>query len=50
MYNKKTSTFTFHHYWGAFVLDPIDCMFQYAYMNVSVDVCLESKPNLVYIE
>jgi hypothetical protein len=22
MYNKKTLTFTFHHYWGAFVLDP----------------------------
>ena len=29
MYNKKTLTFTFHHYWGAFcqgafVLDPIN--------------------------
>ena len=23
MYNKKTLTFTFHHYWGAFVLDPL---------------------------
>ena len=22
MYNKKALTFTFHHYWGAFVLDP----------------------------
>jgi hypothetical protein len=22
MYNKKTLTFTFHNYWGAFVLDP----------------------------
>ena len=31
MYNKKTLTFTFHHYWeafclGAFVLDPIGCV------------------------
>ena len=24
MYNKKTLTFTFHHYWGAFVLDPLN--------------------------
>ena len=23
MYNKKTFTFTFHNYWGAFVLDPV---------------------------
>ena len=22
LYNKKTLTFTFHYYWGAFVLDP----------------------------
>ena len=37
MYNKKTLTFTFHHYWGAFcqeafVLDPfILCKFFLVY-------------------
>jgi hypothetical protein len=36
MYNKKTLTFTFHHYWGpfcqgAFVLDPLNT---YIYMYI----------------
>ena len=34
MYNKKT--LTFHHYWGAFVLDPI-----YIYTHLKIKPVLE---------
>jgi hypothetical protein len=44
MYNKKTLTFTFHHYWGAFcqgafVLDPI-----YIYLYLCVFAQLPMQP------